>query len=54
MEPDVAYRADIAARTVAAPAIAAVRAPIALQALSALILTVALTLLPGAEWMHAT
>ncbi|MFN3930970.1 MAG: hypothetical protein ACK4JY_04400 [Brevundimonas sp.] len=51
---DVAYRAHIADRTIAVSAIAATRAPDALNALSILILAVSLLLLPGAVWMHAT
>lgn len=51
---DVANRAHIADRNAAVMATAMARASDARIALSTLILTVSLVLLPGAVWMHAT
>lgn len=51
---DVAHRARIADRPVAALAIATVRVSNTVIALNTLIIAVSLVLLPGAVWMHAT
>ncbi len=50
----MAHRANITRRPAAVTAIAAACVSDARIALSTLILTVSLVLLPGAVWMHAT